>query len=453
MKKNISFFTFYPVRNPKGSMQFGVILPKKKYPSGISNRVYPLFFASLLITISVGCAGKTQLVKKDEQPVQEVSAPAKKTNPLEIKYHLAETLLEQGKDEEAIQILKDALQLQLNVENEYFEKIKLLIVETEIKLANKYFSLGEYEKTINHLKEVKEIDQKKYLVYALLEEKAYRLLAEKFVKQKNYPQAIKIYEEMVLIYPEKSRIYKEEIKKLIIEEKIDKAEGLFKKGEYQKASILYEEIFQETPKKRIKLRLSKIYFLLGETYYRKKDYPEAKKYWQKSIELVPGNLKILFLLAEIYREENNWQDAEKYYLQVIELDKEKKYSQVEVILGKWYQETKRYQEAKEYYEKYLSSCKEISNRAEIHQRLAQVLSYLGSYRQARENLLRAQELDPELRGNSLFGEYPLKFRIYCLLRNWQTYLYGSLSLIFLLFIYFFLRYKIPSSFVKKKVAT
>ncbi|HCJ66024.1 MAG TPA: hypothetical protein DHV62_01530, partial [Elusimicrobia bacterium] len=321
--------------------------------------------------------------------------------------------------------------------DEYLEKIKLLLVETEIKLADKYFSLGEYEKTIGYLKEVKEIDQKKYLVNVLLEEKAYRLLAEKFVKQKNYPQAIKIYKEMVLIYPEKSRIYKEEIRKLTIEEKIEKAEKLLKQGKYQKASILYEEIFQESPKKKIKLRLSEIYARLGKIAYNKKDYLETKKYWQKSLGFVPENLQILFLLAGIYREENNWQKAEKYYLRVLELDKEKKYNQVFLLLGKYYRENKLYQQAREYYEKYLLYAKESNQQAETYQELSQILSYLGQYQQAYENLQEAKKLGLK---NNL--SYPLKFRVYCLFRSGKIYFYILLASILILLIYFYRRYKI-----------
>jgi len=395
--------------------------------------LYFLLFAPSLLAVFIGCTAKPQLVKKEAAPVQTVT-------PKE-KYQQAKTLLEKGEAEQALQILKELLQLAPNLEDDDLKKINLLIVETEIKLAHQYFTLGEYEKTLNCLKQVKKIDREKYLTIVLLEEKAYRLLAEKFVQEKKYLRAIKIYEEMSAIYPEKSEIYKKEIKKLTLEGKIEKAKKLFEQREYQKASILYEEIFRQTGKKEIKLSLSEIYSHLGEISYREGDYPEARKYWQKGLEFVPENLKILFSLAEIFREEGNWKEAERYYLRVLELDKEKNYSQIYLLLGKYYRENKFYPQAKEYYEKYLSYSKEPNQRAEIYQELSQILSYLGLYRQAREKLLLARELNPELKK---IGQYPLKFRLYYLVYNWQIYLYSSLGLISLSFLYFFLRSKILS---------
>ncbi len=435
MKKNILFLTPCPVGIREGNAQSRILVHQKEYLPGIPDWIYSLLFALLLTAISFGCAGKTQLVRKDKQPGQEVSVSAKETDRLETSYRLAETLSGQGKDEEAIQILKTAFQTS-NLKNENLEKIKFLIVETGIKLANKYFSLAEYEKTINSLKEVKEIDQKKYLAYALLEEKAYRLLAEKFVKQRNYPQAIKIYEEMALLYPGKSKAYREEIKKIVLEEKIEKAEGLFKQGKYRESSILYEEVLRENQQKRIKLRLAKIYSLLGSISYRNKDYPEAKKYWQKNIELLPGNTGILYLLAGIYREENNWQEAEKYYLRVLESDKEKKYARVFLILGKYYRENKLYPKAREYYEKYLLYAKEPNQQAGTYQELSQILSYLGEYQPAYENLREAKKLG--IKDNL---SYPFKFRVYCLIRSGKAYFSIFLASVLLLLIYFYRRYR------------
>lgn len=441
MKKNISFFSFYPVRNLKDSMQFGVIFR--------NHRVYSLLFALLLITGFIGCTGKLQFLKKENRSEETINRP-KKINPAETRYQLAEDLVKQGKEEEALSILKELLQITTN-DNPSYQKIKLLTIETLTKLVHKYFSRGEYEKTITYFRELKELDQAKYLSLALLEEKAYRLSAEKFIKEKNYSETIKIYEKMGTIYPEKNEIYKQLIQKVIIQEKTEKAEKLFKQGAYEKAAVLYQEIYTETKRKQIKLRLSETYLHLGEISCREKNYPQAKEYWQKSLQFAPSRtlgIKILFSLAEVFREEENWQEAEKYYLQVLELDKEKKYAPVFLTLGKYYRENKLYSQAKEYYEKYLLYSPELNEKAEVYQELSQVLSYLGSYREAYENLLQVKKL-----GLKMTVQYPFKFQVYCLFRSLQTHFYIVLGLIFILFTYFYRRYKLLHFRVHKERKT
>mgnify|MGYP001104890292 CR=1 FL=1 len=431
----------------------------------------------LLFAFLPGCAAKSKIVKEEELAPLPEEKP--KTQSLAVtKLYLGKIQLQDGEYEQAIDNLKLASKLEPDLEKE----INPLIAEVEVKLAEKYFSSGEYEKVISALETVKGIDLAKYLPHALLEEKSYCLLAEKFVKEKNYSQAVKIYEQAGNIFLERKNFYAIEIKKLILLERIEKAKGLASSGKHKEALTEYEDLLgdsymsksQEMREKRknIKLAISQICYHLGETAYREGNFSAAEKYWQKSLQFSPNNLKTLqnlgklylelkqntqakmvyqkilnlgvhtpevyYQLAELSRNEGNWGEAEKMYNKILNLTGGKGYTQIYSFLGNHYLETKQYKEAVNMYKKYLSNSD--VKPAEIYFKLAQALSYLKLYSPAKENYLKAIELDPQLRKRKL-TLFPKVFRLYYYLRGWRGYavagiVLGSISGIILLLRYY-----------------
>lgn len=96
-----------------------------------------------------------------------------------------------------------------------------------------------------------------------------------------------------------------------------------------------------------KQNLSQFQGVIGSVYLKRKDYPTAITYLEKSLEASEGNMGVYDLLGQAYMNSRRLKDAEKIYQRGIELFP--RYSPFNFNLGRLSQLREDFEKAKEYY--------------------------------------------------------------------------------------------------------
>ena len=96
------------------------------------------------------------------------------------------------------------------------------------------------------------------------------------------------------------------------------------------------------------LRLAEQFFTEGEKYFILEDYTKALVFFQKSLELDPGNAAINFKISEIYNINNDLDNALIHALEAVRLQSDNKYYYL--LLAEIYKKQSDYEKAAEVYE-------------------------------------------------------------------------------------------------------
>jgi len=123
-------------------------------------------------------------------------------------------------------------------------------------------------------------------------------------------KAVKISEEYVYLYNLGAQY--------LVENQLEKAEQYFKKA-INKSSEYLEKYSYQNPQTYNRYNPS-IYLNLGVIYYKKKEYNQAIKKFEKCIELNPLFANAYFNLGIIYREKGKSDKAQAYFEKSVELN-------------------------------------------------------------------------------------------------------------------------------------
>ncbi|MBP7654863.1 tetratricopeptide repeat protein [Candidatus Dependentiae bacterium] len=153
-----------------------------------------------------------------------------------------------------------------------------------------------------------------------------------FLMKKN-DKSIEIYENLIKLYP------------VLYEHYFTLAYLYFEKQRYDKISETYQKLYKLTDKYDFIISNN-----MGIINRRIGKYPNAEKYFKKSIELKPDYHFAYNNLGVLYYYQKNYKEAEKYFRKAAEI--EQYYPEALNNLGEIYFEYyKNYNEAKKYYEK------------------------------------------------------------------------------------------------------
>ncbi len=129
---------------------------------------------------------------------------------------------------------------------------------------------------------------------------------------------------------------------------------------FHKKALSYYEVQKDS------IAMASVLNDMGNTYKQLKDYQEALKYYQRSMELGDSAFNPMTLgnIAEVYQKMKDYGKAEEYYLQSIKLRKAdgdlKAFAYSSAALGGLYVELEKYGKAKEY----LKEAAKIAERQE-----------------------------------------------------------------------------------------
>ena len=96
------------------------------------------------------------------------------------------------------------------------------------------------------------------------------------------------------------------------------------------------------------LKLAEQFFTEGEKYFILEDYTKALVFFQKSLELAPGNAAINYKIAEIFNINNDLDNALIHALEAVRLQSNNKYYYL--LLAEIYKKQSEYEKAAEVFE-------------------------------------------------------------------------------------------------------
>ena len=180
--------------------------------------------------------------------------------------------------------------------------------------------------------------------------------------------------------------------------------------DYQKAKEIYDNILDLIAKfdnieNSQKSSLAITYHQLGRVHEELKQYEQARKYYQKALEIKNecddsfSPAATYHQLGRIAQELREYEQAREYYLQALDffIKNDDRFSQAGSYhqLGRVAQELREYEQAQEYYLQALAIYDQYNNRffqAVVYHQLGVVFQELGEYEQARNCYLQALEI-------------------------------------------------------------
>jgi tetratricopeptide (TPR) repeat protein len=125
----------------------------------------------------------------------------------------------------------------------------------------------------------------------------------------------------------------------------------------------------------VKLREAEFYFIEGEKYFMLEDYAKSLIYYQKALEINPGNATVHYKIAEVLSVSDKQDDMLKAALSIEEaLKLERKNKYFYLLASGIYSNLTRFDKAAQCYESLIS---EIKNTEEYLYELAAVYQYAG----------------------------------------------------------------------------
>jgi tetratricopeptide (TPR) repeat protein len=133
-----------------------------------------------------------------------------------------------------------------------------------------------------------------------------------YVDKKYLVEAEVFYKQLLEINPWMTFVYQDYGRMKLSEKKYDEALDLFNKG-LEVTPPLFIEENKENPRKIESIQqMAYFYQFIGSVYYQKIDFPNAAKWYKKSIETNPTQVSVYKDIADLYSQWNNISEAIYY---------------------------------------------------------------------------------------------------------------------------------------------
>jgi len=218
------------------------------------------------------------------------------------------------------------------------------------------------------------------------DESLYEYLVESAELEKDYKAIIENAEKLLLVDPGKIDIRMKlasaytELGKyadaIMVLNSVEERLSAYPKVNYYKANIFLRQndlkSAEESAKKEIEVNSGSHlgYYILGKIYMNAKDYPEAKKSLEKSIQIKPDFYECLLELGELKEKQGHFAAARELYLRALRQNKLD--PELHKRLGFIYKEIGQGQMAIEQFKNYLNLNPAAQDRAKINRIILQL---------------------------------------------------------------------------------
>ncbi len=218
------------------------------------------------------------------------------------------------------------------------------------------------------------------------DESLYEYLVESAELEKDYKAIIENAEKLLLVAPGKIDIRMKlasaytELGKyadaIMVLNSVEERLSAYPKVNYYKANIFLRQndlkSAEESAKKEIEVNSGSHlgYYILGKIYMNAKDYPEAKKSLEKSIQIKPDFYECLLELGELKEKQGHFAAARELYLRALRQNKLD--PELHKRLGFIYKEIGQGQMAIEQFKNYLNLNPAAQDRAKINRIILQL---------------------------------------------------------------------------------
>ncbi len=248
-------------------------------------------------------------------------------------------------------------------------------VEAYEDLARQYYTLGENEKAIKTIENVKSLSG------TLSEENLVKILALEAYIQHDWNLAINYYKRLININPQDisahltiGTIYYQ------------------KKMMYDKGIAEFEKVLELDPQ-GLTHYTSYTYNVLGWAYLRKNEFEKAALAFKKYVALLPNQVYPLDCLANFYLIAGNYDQALTNLQQSLEINPD--YALTSKLLGETYLAKGMYNKALVSYKRYLDLAIGDTKTAEAHFYLAKFYYEKNDYNKALQECQQSLDLNPQ----------------------------------------------------------
>ncbi len=278
-----------------------------------------------------------------------------------VQYQLGLSLIKSADYDQAISVLKDFSQ--------QYPGSKML-ADAYYALGLAFFSKQDYASSRDIF-----LKFPRYYKDSNLKSEAMYLLASSLYSLGNFPEAIKVFSDILGLYSQNSE--------LVQKAEYQIADSYYQIGDEKEALNRFNALRSKYPQSRL---TPEVIWWLGEYYYQNNDLSLSKRYFLSLVQDFPQSDLIpdaRYILGSFYTQEGSYQEAIDNYAKVIESKRPDLTAQAMVGLADVYAKNKELDRALDIYSKSI----ELARPAEIcgiRFKIAEILQSLGRIRESEE---------------------------------------------------------------------